>query len=254
MRFKFFIILGLIFAASFWWGGDPPQLIQTRLVRLFSANANEPNYLERTLRLVALKTAVNARLPKQNYVPLATVPLTLQQAFIAVEDNRFYHHIGIDISAILRASLVNLQSGAVVEGGSTITQQLVKNLFLTHERTFTRKLEEVLLAFAIELRYPKQEILEMYLNTIYFGENAYGIGRATTTYFNKSPDKLNLAEAALIAGLPNAPSLYSPFVDWEASKRRQEVVLSAMQRNGYIDPSASQQARTAPLLLSRSPH
>lgn len=247
MRFKHLIILCLIFAAAFWWAGDVPRIAQSRLDQFFTTRSSESALSERILRLAALKSAVNARLPKQQYVHFDRLPLNLQQAIIAVEDNRFYNHIGFDISAIARATLVNLQFGDVVEGASTITQQLVKNLFLSSDRTFARKLEELILALDIELRYSKKEILEMYLNTIYFGENAYGIGPASATYFNKSPDKLNLAEAAMLAGLPNAPSLYSPFVDLHAAKQRQSIVLSAMQKHGLIDADTAQQARQAPL-------
>jgi penicillin-binding protein 1A len=252
MRLKVFIILTLFFAASFWWAGDAPQLIQSRLKQTFAVHSGEPSASERVLRFAALKTAVNSRLPKQNYVHIESIPLILQQAIIAVEDNRFHNHIGIDVSAIFRATLVNLQFGEVVEGGSTITQQLVKNLLLSPDRTMSRKLEEIALALDIELRYSKPQILEMYLNTIYFGENAYGIGRASAVYFNKTPDKLTLAEASLIAGLPNAPSIYSPFVDWNAANRRQAVVLSAMQRLGYVDAATAQEARTAPLNLAKA--
>lgn len=252
MRLKFLLILCLVFAVSFWWAGDAPKLVQSRLERTFAVRTDDPSKSERVLRLLALKTAVKARLPKQDYVHIDAIPPVLQQAFIAVEDNRFRDHIGIDVNAIIRATLVNLQFGEVVEGGSTITQQLVKNLFLSPDRTLARKLEEVALALDIELRYSKSEILEMYLNTIYFGEDAYGIGRATAVYFNKSPAKLNLAEASLLAGLPNAPSLYSPYVDWNAAKRRQAVVLAAMQRHGYIDSETAQKARVAPLHLAKA--
>lgn len=254
MRFRFLILLCLVFAASFWWAGDAPRLIQARLEQTLAVQSREPSVTERIIRLAAIKTAVKARLPKQNYVPLGEIPLTLQQAFIAVEDNRFYNHIGIDVNAIFRASLVNLQFGEVVEGGSTITQQLAKNLFLSSDRTLSRKLEECALALDLELRYSKQEILEMYLNTIYFGENAYGIGQAAAVYFNKTPGKLDLPEAALLSGLPNAPSLYSPFVDFAAAKRRQTVVLSAMQRHGYIDAATAQKARNTALNFSRARH
>lgn len=252
MRLKYLLVLFLVFGTAFWWAGDVPQLVSSRLTTVVSAKPGETSTTERLIRIAALKTAVNARLPKQPYIRLNAIPLSLQQAVVAVEDNRFYQHIGFDISAILRASLVNLQSGGVVEGGSTITQQLVKNLFLSHERTMTRKAEELLLALDMELRYSKTEILEMYLNTIYFGENAYGIGNASITYFNKAPAKLSLAESALLAGLPNAPSLYSPFVDFDAAKRRQAIVLAAMQRHGYIDAATEQETKSAPLeLVSR---
>lgn len=252
MRFlRFAFILALIFAASFWWATDVPRLVETRLERTF-APKEEPTAGERILRLAALKTAVKARLPRQHYLPLASISPAVQQAVIAVEDNRFYQHIGIDINAIFRATLVNLQFGEVVEGGSTITQQLIKNLFLSSDRTLARKLEEVALALDLELRYSKPQILEMYLNTIYFGENAYGISRAAAVYFNKSADKLTLAEAALLAGLPNAPSIYSPYVDWNAAKRRQSIVLAAMQRNGYIDAATAAAARSEPLNLAKA--
>ncbi|MDU4960299.1 MAG: transglycosylase domain-containing protein [Sporomusaceae bacterium] len=249
--FRLLFILALVFAASFWWATDVPRLVEVRLERVFTAK-DEPTPGERVLRLAALKTAVNTRLPKQHYLPLEAISPVLQQAIIAVEDNRFYHHIGIDINAIFRASLVNLQFGEVVEGGSTISQQLIKNLFFSQDRTWSRKLEEAALALDLELRYSKPEILEMYLNTIYFGENAYGIGKAAAVYFNKPPHKLSLAEAALLAGLPNAPSIYSPYVDWNAAKRRQSVVLAAMLRNGYIDADAAAQARLEPLRLARA--
>jgi len=251
MRLRFFTVLCLIFVVSFWWAGDASRVIQSRLDRFLAVKSDEPTLTQRIIRIAALKTAVSSRLPKQHYIHIDSIPLSLQQAVIAVEDNRFYKHVGIDISAIFRASLVNLQSGEVVEGASTITQQLVKNLFLSPERTLARKLEEVVLALDIELRYSKPEILEMYLNTIYFGENAYGVGRAAAVYFNKTPDKLNLSEAALLAGLPNAPALYSPFTDFDAAKRRQSIVISAMQRHGYIDTATAQMARTAPLSLNR---
>ena len=254
MRLRLLLILCLVFAASFCWAGDAPKLIQNRLELTLSKQSNELSAAERVTRLAAIKTAVKLKLPKQHYVPLSAVPVSLQQAFIAVEDNRFYNHIGIDIGAIFRASLVNLQFGEVVEGGSTITQQLIKNLFLSSDRTIARKLEESALAIDLELRFTKQEIFEMYLNTIYFGENAYGIGQAAKVYFGKLPNKLNLAEAALLSGLPNAPSLYSPFVDFAAAKRRQAIVLSAMHRQGYIDAETAQKARNAELKFNSFRH
>jgi penicillin-binding protein 1A len=174
----------------------------------------------------------------------------MQQAIIAVEDNRYYRHFGFDMEGIMRATLINMQAGSIAEGGSTITQQLVKNLFLTQERSLSRKTEEVILAIDLELRYSKEEILEMYLNTIYFGSGAYGIGEACQVYFAKSPADLNLAECALLAGLPNAPSLTSPYVDFSAAKQRQSVVLTAMMRNGYIGPKLAEESKLVPLLLA----
>ena len=153
---------------------------------------------------------------------------------MAVEDNRFYNHYGIDYAGITRAALVNMQTGTLLEGGSTITQQLVKNLFLSQDRTWKRKAEEIILALDLELNFSKAEILEMYLNSIYFGSGAYGIAEASDTYFNKLPSELTIEESTLLAGIPNAPSLYSPFVNFRAAKERQEYVLSAMVKYGCL--------------------
>lgn len=207
------------------------------------------NLVSRAQQAVSFRHQVESRLNAKNNVPLAEVPLEFQQAIIAVEDNRFYHHIGIDIEALFRAILVNVQTGELREGGSTITQQLVKNLFLSQDRTWERKLFEVPLAFVMEYTYPKEKILEMYINTIYFGSGAYGINAASVNYFGKPPKALNLAEATLIAGLPAAPSLYSPFVDLNLAKQRQAIVLAAMVKHSYIGPQQAEAAKAAPLRL-----
>lgn len=240
------LILLLLFAAAFWWAGGG-SLLERAAPRLEAGDGT----FGRIYRVFALKSAVEAKVNKADFVRLQDIPLTLQQAVIAVEDNRFYRHIGVDIEGILRATLVNLQSGELQEGGSTITQQLVKNLFLTHERTWSRKAEEVVLALDMELRYSKEEILELYLNTIYFGSGAQGVSPASQVYFGKKPAELSLAESALLAGLPNAPSAYSPYTDFTAAKQRQAVVLAAMVRYGYLGPGIAQEARQAPLRLAR---
>ncbi len=213
--------------------------------------ANVSSAWGRVQRVIFLKSAVDAKLDKKSYIRLSDIPLPMQQAIIAVEDSRFYHHMGFDIEGILRAALVNVQTGSFAEGGSTITQQLIKNLFLSQERTMGRKIEEVILAIDIEMRYSKEEILEMYLNTIYFGSGAYGIGEASAIYFGKPPFHLNLAECAMLAGLPNAPSLTSPYVNFAAAKERQAVVLAAMSRNSYIGPAQAQEAKLTPILLAK---
>jgi len=169
---------------------------------------------------------------------------------IAVEDRKFYRHLGIDPEGIMRASLVNLQYGEIQEGASTITQQLAKNLFLSHEQTFGRKGEEVLLALDLELNYEKDEILELYLNTIYYGSGFYGIDAASRGYFGKPPRELSLAECAMLAGLPNAPSLYSPYVDFKAAKKRQIVVLDAMKACGFVTEREAEDAKIKPLYLA----
>ena len=201
-------------------------------------------------RLVFLKRAVNSRLDRSHYTRIDEIPTSMQQAVVAVEDKRFYDHHGFDIEGIMRATLVNLQQGEIDEGASTITQQLVKNLFLTHERSFGRKAEEFLLSLAMEFNYSKDEILEMYLNTIYYGSNFYGIEEAAEGYFGKRPSELQLPEAAMLAGLPNAPSLYSPYVDFMMAKKRQFVVLDAMVRAGYIDKTIAEDAKIKPIYLA----
>ncbi|MBQ7516216.1 MAG: transglycosylase domain-containing protein [Schwartzia sp.] len=200
-------------------------------------------------RLIFLPEAVNARVPAEHFVPVSRMPNRLTEAIVAVEDSRFYQHPGFDIEAIARAALVNIRSGEIEEGASTITQQLVKNLFLTPDRTFDRKAEELALALDFEARYSKNEILALYLNTIYFGSGFYGIYDAAHGYFGKEPSALSLPEAAMLAGLPNAPSLYSPYEDFLMAKRRQFVVLDAMVRAGYIDERTATEAKIAPIYL-----
>lgn len=250
-------LLAIVFAVTFFWAGGE-LLLRSSMpkINILPAGAAETaaevsSAWERVHRVIFLKNAVDAKLDKNTYVRLSDIPLPMQQAIIAVEDSRFYHHMGFDIEGIFRATLVNVQTGAFTEGGSTITQQLIKNLFLTHERTLVRKAEEFVLSIALEMRYSKEEILEMYLNTIYFGSGAYGIGEAAAIYFGKPPFHLNLAECAMLAGLPNAPSLTSPYVNFTAAKQRQAVVLAAMARNSYIGPSQAQEATLTPILLAK---
>ena len=172
------------------------------------------------------------------------------QVLIDTEDERFYKHHGIDFSG-LGAAFKDMVLHGRPRGASTITQQLVKNLFLTHEQTFGRKGEELLLALDMEASYEKDEILELYLNTIYYGSNFYSIKAASLGYFDKQPRELSLPEAAMLAGLPNAPSLYSPYVDFKMAKKRQIVVLDAMVRNGYIDEKTAEDAKIKPLYFAR---
>lgn len=248
----FWTIVLIVFAAAFFWAGGSSLLPQQLAPKpaLEKAESADSTWT-RLHRVFALKSAVEAKVDRKSYTRLADIPLTMQQAVIAVEDHRFYNHIGLDLEGIVRASLVNLQTGALQEGASTITQQLVKNLFLTADKTWGRKLEEVVLALDMEMRYSKEEILEIYLNNIYYGSGAKGITQASKIYFAKKPTELTLAESALLAGLPNAPSLYSPYVDLNAAKQRQAIVLAAMNRYGYIGPATAQEARQAPLRLAR---
>src|SRR5262247_1758647 len=154
------------------------------------------------------------------FVPLAQIPKPLRDAIIATEDTRFYSHYGVDPTGVARAIYQNFRHGRIVEGGSTITQQLAKVLFLTPDKSLDRKIKEAALALELERRYSKDRILEMYLNHIYFGHGAYGVEAAARTYFGKGVNELSLAECALLAGLPKAPTTYSPFERAEAAKRR----------------------------------
>ena len=161
----------------------------------------------------------------------------IPQAVIAIEDRRFYSHFGVDPLGLARAMLTNIASGRMVQGGSTLTQQLAKNLFLSPERTVERKVQEVLLALWLEHKYSKDQLLAIYLNRVYFGSNAYGVEAAARRYFNKTARDVNLGEAALLAGLLKAPSRLSPARDPEAAEARAQVVLQAMQEEGFITES-----------------
>ncbi|RKZ23423.1 hypothetical protein DRQ18_00615 [bacterium] len=186
---------------------------------------------------------VERRIP----VSIKEIPDTLIYAFIAVEDRDFYRHWGINLKAIIRAAIKNIIKRRIVQGGSTITQQLARNLFLTPEKSFIRKLMEALLAIKIERHYSKEEILEMYLNQIYFGAGNYGVEAASRYYFGKSVKELTLPECALLAGIPKGPAYYSPYRDSIRAKRRRNVVLHAMVEAGYITEERAEKAMRAPL-------
>ena len=175
--------------------------------------------------------------------PIQEIPKSLTHAVIATEDARFFEHPGLDIVGIIRAAWTNIRHGGRrVEGASTITQQLARSLFLSSERTFDRKLRELILAYKMELVLTKDQILEMYLNQIYFGQGAYGVAAAGQTYFGKELPNLSLAEVAFLAGLPKSPSHYSPFKAYDRAKRRQEHVLGRMEEAGFISRADREQA------------
>lgn len=167
-------------------------------------------------------------------VPLSKIPTMLQEAFIAAEDSRFYEHSGIDFYSILRAFFKNISAGTIVQGGSTITQQVTKSFLLSPEKSYTRKIKEAILAYRIDKSFTKDEILFLYLNQIYLGHGAYGVHAASENYFGKPVEELNLAESAMMAGLPQAPSRYSPFRFPDKAKQRQIYVLNRMVEEGYI--------------------
>ena len=169
-----------------------------------------------------------------NFVTFSKLPKNYLNAVVAVEDHRFYDHGPIDLIAIARAIWVNVTNWELREGGSTITQQLAKNVVLSQEETASRKLGEVIAAFDIEKNYSKDEILTLYVNTCYFGDGYYGIYEASMGYYNKEPKDLNLDEASMLAGVPNAPSVYAPTVNPDLARKRQEHVLEKMVEYGYI--------------------
>ena len=180
-------------------------------------------------------------------VPVEQIPDVMVMAAVAIEDRRFFQHGGIDWQGIARAVLTNVTTRDLREGGSSITQQLAKNLYLSPERTWQRKLRELILAREIEAALTKPEIVSYYLNRIYFGSNAYGIGAAAAVYFNKSADDLTLSEAALLAGVLPAPSVYSPHVNPTIARRRRNLVLDAMAEGGFIPATEAARAKALPV-------
>jgi penicillin-binding protein 1A len=171
---------------------------------------------------------------KRILIPGEKIPLKMKQATLAVEDSHFYFHFGIDPKAIIRAFIANFKAGRVVEGGSTITQQLAKTLFLTRDRNITRKIKEAILAIRLELIFSKDEILEIYLNQIYYGHGSYGIEAASRTYFGKTAEDLTIEECALLASLPKAPNNYTPYRHPERAKKRRNHALRRMAKLGFI--------------------
>ncbi|MBR0324510.1 MAG: transglycosylase domain-containing protein, partial [Selenomonadales bacterium] len=178
-----------------------------------------------------------AKLFEQNRVPVPIGEMSryLPLAVVANEDTRFASHLGIDPIGIMRSLVRNIRAGEIVEGGSTVTQQLAREMFLTQERTMTRKLKEALLALVLEQKFTKEEIMEAYLNQVYFGEGAYGVEAASQAYFKKRARDLTLAESALIAGLARGPRLFSPYRDMDAARQRRAVVLAEMRKIGFIN-------------------
>ncbi len=190
---------------------------------------------------------------RRDPVPLSQIPRHLTEAVIAIEDQSFFQHRGVDLKAIVRAAVRNIGAGKYVEGASTITQQLAKTLFLTPEKTLARKVREALLALQLERRYTKQEILQLYLNQIYLGSGAYGVASAAKTFFGKPLDQLTLAESALIAAMPRAPSRYSPLNHPELALERRNIVLRSMLNVGLISQEQYRIASEEALHLAEGP-
>jgi penicillin-binding protein 1A len=184
-------------------------------------------------------------------VSIRDLPPYLPQAFVAIEDRRFYSHFGVDPMGIARALVTNVSSGQTMQGGSTLTQQLAKNLFLTQERTASRKIQEAILSLWLEAKYSKDEILELYMNRVYFGAGAYGVDGAARRYFDKPAEDVTVAEAAMLAGLVQAPSRLAPTRDPRAARARAALVLAAMQDLNFISETQEKTALASPATVSR---
>ena len=190
--------------------------------------------MERVRRVYHFKGSLEAKVDRKQFVSSKDIPDMMKKAIVATEDRRFYDHGALDLVSVTRALVTNYMAGQTLEGGSTIAQQTVKNIFLSHDRTLSRKIEELALAVRLEKNYTKDEILELYLNTIYFGHGAYGIKDAARIYFGKDVKDLNVSQCAMLAGLPQAPSVYDPITHPEEGIRRMAVVLTLMAQQEYI--------------------
>src|SRR5437868_4220611 len=184
-------------------------------------------------------------------VSISQVPAQLKSAILAAEDERFYQHAGIDYLGVLRAAYANLIAGGRRQGASTITMQVARNFFLSSEKTLTRKLYEAMLAFKIEHNLSKDQILELYVNQIYLGQRAYGFAAASQAYYGKALAELNVAEMAMLAGLPKAPSLYNPVANPQRARQRQQYVLRRMRELGHITAAQHDEALKIPIRARR---
>lgn len=183
-------------------------------------------------------------------VSLSKIPQDLQNATVAIEDKRFFNHKGVDLVGIARAVFQNVRTGHMGQGGSTLTQQLARNIYLTREKKLSRKLQEIVLAIQLERNYTKEQILELYMNQVFYGSGSYGVQTASKVYFGKEVKDLTLAECALLAGLPQRPSSYSPYEDVDAAIKRRDVVLDKMAEQGYITPDQRDEAKNKRVRLS----
>ncbi len=235
-------IAGILLLIAVWWVIDLPDVDKT----LAQKRPPAVTILDRNGAQIAAYGGVGGE-----WVPFKRMPLNLRKAVISIEDRRFYTHEGVDFWGVVRAVAVNLRSGDVRQGGSTITQQLAKNLFLTPDRTYKRKIQEAMLAYALERRLSKDQILEQYLNRVYFGAGAYGVEAASRRYFAKEVQDITLSEAAMLAGLLQAPSRYSPLNDRKVAEARTRQVLDAMVAAENLTP-AQRKNVTMPKVASRA--
>lgn len=192
------------------------------------------SYYSKALKEKPLITKIDEITSKEKFVKFQDMSSYYRNAVISVEDHRFYDHGPVDFIAIARAIFTNIKNGELQEGGSTITQQVAKNVVFNQEATWIRKIAEIFAAYDLEKNYTKNEIFEIYVNTSYFGDGYYGIYEASYGYYNKSPKDLNLDESSMLAGVPNAPSVYAPTVNPDLAKKRQYHVINTMLEYGYI--------------------
>ena len=207
-------------------------LILTSIALLYIGNGYD--MYKQAISQMSLEQKVQEIQSKENYTKFSELPQMYVNAIISVEDKRFYKHNGIDVIAICRAAINDIKAMSFVEGGSTITQQLAKNMYFTQEKKIERKIAEVFMAWEIEDKYSKEEIFELYVNTIYFGDGYYTVKDACHGYFNKEVDEMTDSECILLAGIPNAPSAYSPTKNPDLAKQRQRQVIEKMIENGYL--------------------
>lgn len=189
---------------------------------------------EDAISKTSVEDKVNEIRNNENYVTLSDISKDFTNAIVAIEDHRFYKHNGFDFISFCRAMLSNLKEGEVGQGGSTISQQLARNMYFTQEKNYSRKIAELFVVYNLEKNYSKDDILALYINTIYFGDGYYGIKEASNGYLNKEPNELNLYEASLLAGIPNAPSVYALTNHPDLAEQRRQRVLDAMVRTGCL--------------------
>jgi penicillin-binding protein 1A len=239
----FFTLTGILGGFVFWTLSDLPRV-----------NAIEEYNPIESSKVFSSDGKLLAELyyERRTFIPYYKIPDHIKKAFVSIEDIRFYTHPGVDLIGIMRALWQDIKAGSIVQGGSTITQQLAKMLFLKPEKSLMRKIKEAVISIQIEKRYTKDEILGLYLNQTYFGTRAFGVEAAAQTYFGKSVKDLSIGEAALLATLPKAPSLYSPFKHPEKSKRRRSTVLKSMLKYQFINNDQYKEAMQEP--IPSTPH
>lgn len=245
------VVCGVVLLAAIGLGAAVGIAVQS--LPSFEALKTQPRGQMIVIKAMDGSTIVTIGPSYGEWLTSSQLPDTIKTAMVAIEDRKFYRHVGIDPEGIVRAMVRNLQAGRSVQGGSTITQQVVKNLFLTNERSYARKVRELVLALAMESRFSKDQILELYLNRVYFGGGAYGVDAASRKFFGHSARSLSLTEASIIAGLVKAPTRYAPSSDPERARDRARIVVAAMVDNGDITPAAAERIDLAAVRFARQP-